>query len=160
MNNDQLLSPSIKIFSEILLKTEIPSDSDSNKSDHSFIDTIVDDSFEDTFIDDIAVDTIGDAVEEKVGVVPIENTSTDSQFLCSKVENILPEEEEKKQPIKAEMPSTVNATEHSTDTKKMETDSNDAPRPKRKYKKRALKEKRIFECEICHYKCRHECELP
>lgn len=106
------------------------------------------------------METIEDAVEEKVGVVSIENSSTDSQFLCSKVENILPEEEEKKQFIKAEIPNTVNATEHSTDTKKTKTESNDAPRPKRKYKKRAVKEKQIFECEICHYKCRHECELP
>lgn len=37
-----------------------------------------------------------------------------------------------------------------------EVDPN-APRKKRKYKKRAIKEKQTFECEICHYKCAHQC---
>lgn len=37
-----------------------------------------------------------------------------------------------------------------------EVDPN-APKKKRKYKKRAVKEKQTFECEICQYKCAHQC---
>lgn len=47
-----------------------------------------------------------------------------------------------------------------TDNEKLSPNS---PQPKRKYKKRAIKEKEMFECEICHYKCSHQCmyeEIP
>lgn len=35
-----------------------------------------------------------------------------------------------------------------------------APKKKRRYKKRAIKPKQTFECETCHYKTAHECKNP
>lgn len=37
-----------------------------------------------------------------------------------------------------------------------EVDPN-APKKKRKYKQRAIKEKQTFECEVCGYKVKHQC---
>lgn len=33
------------------------------------------------------------------------------------------------------------------------------PKTKRRYKKRAVKEKQLYECETCHYKCAHLCTI-
>lgn len=48
---------------------------------------------------------------------------------------------------KKEKEKLVNAIENDPTT----------PKTKRKYKKRATKEKQFYECEICHYKCVHQC---
>lgn len=50
--------------------------------------------------------------------------------------------------------NVANSENKATD--QTEIDPN-APKNKRKYKKRAVKEKQTFECEICQYKCSHEC---
>lgn len=59
---------------------------------------------------------------------------------------------------KAQTEELTNKTEagDENDAKAGEVDSN-APKKKRKYKKRAIKEKQTFECDICHYKCAHQC---
>lgn len=64
-----------------------------------------------------------------------------------------PKSQKKKQKTKTEVQSTENAD----NTNRKGVDPN-APRTKRKYKKRTVKEKQTFECEICHYKCAHQCK--
>lgn len=51
------------------------------------------------------------------------------------------------------------STEKQSANEQIDVDPN-APKKKRKYKKRAVKEKQMFECETCHYKCYHECTSP
>ncbi|XP_031628894.1 zinc finger protein OZF-like isoform X2 [Contarinia nasturtii] len=59
-----------------------------------------------------------------------------------------------------ENPQQKNNIENSEQktTDQTEIDPN-TPKKKRKYKKRAIKEKQTFKCEICHYTCLHECHL-
>lgn len=89
-----------------------------------------------------------------------DNNAKDSDFQCSDFEDTLPKkriptkkESKPKRKTKKEL-KKERKDENRTD--KANADPN-APKKKRKYKKRAVKEKQWFECEICHYKVNHEC---
>lgn len=87
-----------------------------------------------------------------------DDSSKDSEFLCSEYEKNIPKKKKRtKKTIsgKKRKISTVK-NDNSKCSQKKVIDPN-APKKKRKYKKRAVKEKQIIECETCHYKCYHEC---
>lgn len=107
---------------------------------------------------------------EEAKIVDNGNTSTDGDVLCNKFENILCEKtepvkkeikkEEKKEPknvkkAKTKTKNNVDAIENSVKTE----EGPNEPKPKRKYKKRAIKEKQTFQCDICNYTVPHECKL-
>lgn len=69
------------------------------------------------------------------------------------VATIMPKLPVKKTRKEKQTHKTEELTNETNDT---EIDPN-VPKTKRKYKKRAVKEKQTFECEICQYKCAHQC---
>lgn len=101
---------------------------------------------------------------EEAEIVDNGNTSTDGDVLCNKFENILPE---KIEPVKKEIqiePKNVKKTKTKNNVDAIENsvkseEGPNEPKPKRKYKKRAIKEKQTFQCDICNYTVSHECKL-
>lgn len=81
--------------------------------------------------------------------------------VCS-LQNTSASDSESSQPKREENSSKKSPAKYNNKMKdkkfkdSIENDTN-APRTKRKYKKRATKEKQFYECEICHYKCVHQC---
>lgn len=90
----------------------------------------------------------------------VENINTTSEHFTDEIRSNVPKTVIKR---KTRSMSSIKSNEKNqtqTDNEKLSPNS---PQPKRKYKKRAVKEKEIFECEICHYKCSHQCmyeEIP
>lgn len=86
---------------------------------------------------------------------------SDSDFKISDTEECVPKRKrgrpKKQREDTAEDGNAINENEQKTNAVgNTEIDPN-APSKKRKYKKRAVKEKQTYECEICHYKCAHQC---
>lgn len=142
----------IQIFSEIIVKCETDSAHAASDESCQFID---DNSGDSDFVweDEADNETV---VESKV-VIENENDEETKKsvatILTEPTEKVEKTIQKKKQNTKTEVQCAGNAD----NTNRNEVDPN-ATRPKRKYKKRAVKEKQAFECEICHYKCAHQCK--
>lgn len=111
--------------------------------------------FSDTFIkcDEISDIPADDYLDDSDDLdESTDNDSKDSDFRCSDYEDTLP----KKQKYIKKEPKQKQTTRKAMQDEKTDSDPN-VPKKKRKYKKRACKEKQVFECEICHYKVNHEC---
>lgn len=159
--NNLKINSWIQVFSQILIKDEAGSDNNDSESDYFPEDS--------NFADDY------DAGNSPACV---DNNNSNDSFLWDKKPPILTEEEadppkikekkvsklkKEKKELKTKKatdkkPKKTESKKKAKDAKKRETDPN-MPKKKRPYKKRATKEKRTFECEICHYKCEHECKI-
>lgn len=133
-----------QVFSDTLVKRD---DDDIAADDDNPAD-------EDIPADDYLVDS--DDFDETT-----DNNSNDSDFQCSDYEDTLPKKRKyiKKEPKQKQRTKKAmkNEAKEENSTDKIDSDPNAPKKKKRNYKKRACKEKQVFECEICHYKVNHEC---
>lgn len=83
--------------------------------------------------------------------------SKDSDFQCSDYEETVSKKPRRtRSTTKRKRKTKKESKTEANDAKPANVDPN-APKKRRNYKKRATKEKQVFECDICHYKVNHEC---